>query len=306
MQETIINKQISKETIVKTAEYLKGIKEEYLKIFNDEERKNANLPYNEQDYKYKTGRITFNFNITEKNGKSITKSDYDWFLENIKDTKEIQSTKIELIIGFYTKQDGSKINNIYNQIAIFVYFRENDVDIHVKTENNDDKTNTIFSEILDILNNNKNRYDKTIKYRKFKIQSFCISIGIALSYILYILLKLKIININIDEMLSNKYFLIIGQWIIAIVLGNLLSYWYIYNIYKPLLPKVKYKGYDRSAGKSVYKDDIEEFKQHCEIHIGKYHDAEKRRNKIEKISKVTKIIVLTQILISTILFFIIK
>ena len=306
MQETIINKQISKESIIKTASYLNELKEEYLKLFNEDERKNANLPYNEQDYKYKTGKATFNFNITEKNGKSITKSEYDWFVENMKNTKEIQSTKIELIISFFTKADRTKINNILNQIAIFVYFRENDVDVHVKTTNQDEHTDNIFSNIIDILNNNKDSYDKTIKYRKFKIQSFCISIGIIISYILFILLKLKIINIDIDEMLVNKYFLILGQWIVAIAFGNLLSYWFIYNIYKPLLPKAKYKGYDVSARKSVYKDDIDEFKQHCEIHIGKYYDAEKRRNKIEKISKVTRVVVLIQVVISIILFFIIK
>ena len=92
MQETIVNKQISKETIVKTADYLKSLKNEYLKLFNEDESKNANPPYNEQDYTYKTGRITFNFNITEKNGKSVTKSDYDWFIENYKSDQKHHHT----------------------------------------------------------------------------------------------------------------------------------------------------------------------------------------------------------------------
>lgn len=97
-------------------------------------------------------------------------------------------------------------------------------------------------------------------------------------------------NADIQELLSNKYFIIIGQWIVAITLGNLTSYWFIYNLYKSLLPKTRYKGYDASARKSVYKDDIDEYKQHCEIHIGKYFDADKRRLKIENIFKVTRIL----------------
>lgn len=306
MQETIVNKQISKDTIIKTADYLKSLKDEYLKLFNEDESKNANLSYNEQDYTYKTGRITFNFNITEKNGKSVTKSEYDWFVENMQNTKSIQSVKLELIIGFYSKGEGSKTNNIFNQISIFVYFRENDVDINVRTTNQDNQVDTLFNNIVDILNNNKDRYDKTIKFRKLKIQSFCISIGIVISYILFVLLKFRVINVDIQELLSNKYFVIIGQWIIAITLGNLTSYWFIYNLYKPLLPKTRYKGYDTSARKSVYMDDIDEYKQHCEIHIGKYFDADKRRLKIENIFKVTRIVILVQVLVSVILFLVLR
>lgn len=224
----------------------------------------------------------------------------------MQNTKNIQSAKVELIIGFYSKGEGSKTNNIFNQISIFVYFRENDVDINVRTTNQDNQVDTLFNNIVDILNNSKDRYDKTIKFRKLKIQCFCISIGIVISYILFVLLKFRVINVDIQELLSNKYFVIIGQWIIAITLGNLTSYWFIYNLYKPLLPKTRYKGYDAFARKSVYMDDIDEYKQHCEIHIGKYFDADKRRLKIESIFKVTRVILLVQVLVSVILFLILK
>ena len=78
------------------------------------------------------------------------------------------------------------------------------------------------------------------------------------------------------------------------------------SIYKPLLPESKYAGYNSSTYRSVYKDDVDDFVEHSEIHFGKYWDAEKRRNKIEKIYKITSKIVLVQLAISVALFFILK
>ena len=78
------------------------------------------------------------------------------------------------------------------------------------------------------------------------------------------------------------------------------------SIYKPLLPQAKYAGYNSSTYKSKYIDDVDDYIEHSEVHFGKFWDAEKRRTKIEKIYKVTKIILLVQLVISVILFLILK
>lgn len=44
--------------------------------------------------------------------------------------------------------------------------------------------------------------------------------------------------------------------------------------------------------------------EHSEVHFGKFWDAEKRRKKIEDIYKVTRIILLVQLVISVALFFV--
>ena len=62
--------------------------------------------------------------------------------------------------------------------------------------------------------------------------------------------------------------------------------------------------YDYSSSKSIYKDDIDEYVKHSEIHIGQFWDAAQRRNKIEKIYKITNKIILVQLLISIVLFFV--
>ena len=111
---------------------------------------------------------------------------------------------------------------------------------------------------------------------------------------------------EIATYLTNKYVIVFGQWFASILLGNVFSYWYMLSIYRPLIPDAKYAGYNSSTYKSVYKDDIDDYLQHSEVHFGKFWDAENRRNKIEKIYKVTRIIILVQLVISAILFLILK
>lgn len=56
----------------------------------------------------------------------------------------------------------------------------------------------------------------------------------------------------------------------------------------------------------MYVDDIEDFTSHNEVQIGKFTDNGKNRELIEKIYKITNKIVLIQLVISILLFFIIK
>lgn len=183
-----------------------------------------------------------------------------------------------------------------------------DVIVNVDATNQESEARNVYSTVMNTLEDNPDRYDKTIKFRKIRMQSFTISIGIILSYILYIVLMMNKEKISpyMAEYLNNKNVLVFGQWFVAILLGNIASFWYILSVYRPLLPESKYAGYNSSTYKSVYKDDITDYLEHSEVHIGKFWDAEKRRTKIEKIYKITGKIVLAQLLISVILFFVLK
>ena len=78
------------------------------------------------------------------------------------------------------------------------------------------------------------------------------------------------------------------------------------GLYRNILPKTKYSHYSKSSHKFVYVDDIEDFTSHNEVQIGKFTDNGKNRELIEKIYKITNKIVLIQLVISILLFFIIK
>lgn len=308
MNNKVVNKQIPLETIIKVADYLEDYKDKYSKKFELEENKNKNIPYGGKQWEYENGNTTIKYTIEFKNGKNITESDYNWFIGNLNQTSIIKSISIDFYLSYYTKTPSSSTNDIYNKVSVSLYFREFDATIDIDTTNQESEAHNVYSEIMNILEDNEDRFNKTIKSRKLRIQSFCISVGIVLSYILFIILKINASKLSpfIAEYLNNKYVLVFGQWFVAILMGNIFSYWYMLSIYKPLLPDTKYAGYNSSTYKSVYKDDVDDYTEHSEIQFGKYWDAKKRRTKIEKIYKVTKWIVLTQLLISVIMFFIIK
>ncbi len=116
--------------------------------------------------------------------------------------------------------------------------------IDIDTNNQENGAHNLYAETMNILEDNEDRYNKTMKHRKIRTQCFTISIGIILSYILYIILKINQNNMPevLTQYMSNKYLLIFGQWFVAILLGNIFSYWYIVSIYKPLLPDTQYAG----------------------------------------------------------------
>ena len=294
MNNKVVNKQIPLETIVKVANHLEDYKENYDRKFELEQNKNKNIPYGEKQWEYENGNTTINYTIEFKNGKNIKESDYNWFVGNLNQPSTIKSISIDLYVSFYTKSQNNTINDIYNKINVSLYFREFDVTIDVDTTNQENEAH--------------NLYNKTMKHRKIRTQCFTISVGIILSYILYVIIKLNMSKLSpfITEYLNNKNILVFGQWFIAILLGNVFSYWYILSVYRPLLPDTKYAGYNYSTGRGNYTDDVDDYIEHSEVHFGKYWDAEKRRNKIEKIYKVTRIIILVQLVISAILFLILK
>lgn len=315
MSNKILNKQIPLKSIIDVANYLENYKDEYLRKFQIDENKNKNIPYGEKVWEYENGNAEIRYTVEFHNGKSITETDYNWFIGNINEPRIIKSIRIDLSVSFFSNNNKNSNSNDYNRISAYVDFQDcgmnlkySDASVSVETTNKESEAHNIYSELMNILENNEDRYNKTLKFRKIRIQCFTISIGIVLSYILFVILKINSNNLTneINNLLNNKLVLVFGQWFVAILLGNLLSYWYILSIYRPLLPETKYAGYNSSTGSSRYTADIDDYIEHSEVHFGKFWDAEKRRNKIEKIYKVTSKVILVQFLISVLLFFILK
>ena len=315
MNNKIVNKQIPIEKIVDIANYFEDYKEKYDKLFEEDREKNKNLPFIERRPEYDNVSAEIKYTIAFHNGQTIKEKDFNWFISNLNNTKIIKEIELYLSIRYFSKSDKDNLNSEYNSITASVDFRDagmnlqySDVIINVNTTNQERESNNIYSTIMNTLEDTEDRYNNTIKHRKIRTQCFTISVGIILSYILYIILRINIDKIPpvLAEYLDNKYILVFGQWFIAIVFGNVLSYWYMLMLYKPLLPYAKYAGYNSSTHRSVYRDDISDYLEHSEVHFGKYWDAEKRRKRIEDIYKVTKIILLVQLVISIILFFVMK
>ena len=196
----------------------------------------------------------------------------------------------------------------YMHLYTWVHFREDTTTIRVDGKNMEEQVYRVHSYLRGTIENNDDRYNKTVKNRKLRIQSLCFSIGFVLSYIIYFILianKNKI-PVELSSYLDNKMVIIIGQWFISALVGNILGLPIMLALYRNILPKAKYSHYSKSSHKSVYVDNVEDFVAHNEVQIGKFANNGKNREIIEKIYKITSKIILVQVAISILLFFILK
>lgn len=306
-EEKIVNKIIPIETIIEVANYLEDQKEEYQKIFQKEEQKNAGLKYSEQVYEYKGDNPKVQYTIKFRDGREITEADYNWFVGMLNNLNAIEQITFYSTIS-YSSNARTRANYEYMHLYTWVHFREDTTTIRVDGKNMEEQVYRVHSYIRGTIENNDDRYNKTIRSRKLRIQSLCFSIGFILSYIIYFILlanKTKL-PIEIVNYMNNKFVLIFGQWFVSAIVGNILGLPIMLALYRNILPKAKYSHYSRSSHKSVYVDNLEDYTAHNEVQIGKFANNGKNRATIEKIYKITSKIVLVQLAISVLLFFILK
>lgn len=240
MENKVVNKQIPIKSIIDVANYLDDYKNRYDNVFEKEEMQNKNLDYADKNYEHENGSTELRYTVRLVNGKEMTETDYNWFISMLNDLRAIEEIRLNLRISYYGKQGNERHNSVYNQISASVEFRDaqhelnySDAHVNVQTTNQESEAHNIYSTIMNTLENNEDRFNKTIKHRKIRMQSLCISVGIVLSYILFVILKINQGNLPtfLAEYLGNKYVIVFGQWFAAILLGNVFAYCGIYYLY---------------------------------------------------------------------------
>lgn len=305
-EEKIVNKIIPIETIIEIANFLEKQCEEYQKLFEKDEQKNEGLKYNEKVYDYKGQNPKVQYRIIFKDGKDIKQEGYNWFISMINNLDSIKEIDIYSDI-YYSSNSKVREHYEYMRLNIDVLFKEDMVKLQVYGSNTEEQINKVHSYLKGIIENNDDRYNKTVKHKQLRIQSLCLTIGIILSYIIYFILMANknALPEELGSLLNNKIIIIIGQWLISAVVGNILGLPIMILLYKNIIPRTKTR-YSKSAHKLVYIDDIEDYISHDEVQIGTFSNNGKYRETIEKIYKITSKVVLVQVIISIILFFILK
>lgn len=305
-EEKIVNKIIPIETIIEIANFLEKQCEEYQKLFEKDEQKNEGLKYNEKVYDYKGQNPKVQYRIIFKDGKDIKQEGYNWFISMINNLDSIKEIDIYSDI-YYSSNSKVREHYEYMRLNIDVLFKEDMVKLQVYGSNTEEQINKVHSYLKGIIENNDDRYNKTVKHKQLRIQSLCLTIGIILSYIIYFILMANknAFPEELENLLNNKTIIILGQWLISAVVGNILGLPIMILLYKNIIPRTKTR-YSKSAHKLVYIDDIEDYISHDEVQIGTFSNNGKYRETIEKIYKITSKVVLVQVIISIILFFILK
>lgn len=306
-EEKITNKIIPLKTIIDVANYLEDQKEEYQRLYERDKQKNEGLKISEQVYDYKGDKPKVQYTIKFKDGREITEEGYNWFMGMLNNISSIEKITIYFSI-YYSTNTENKESYEYKHLYTWIHFYEDSTSIRVDGKGIEEQVYRVHSYIKGIIENNDDRYNKTVKNRKFRMQSLCFSIGFILSYIIYFILRINIDKIPIEfaNYLQNKFVIIFGQWLISAIIGNIFGLPIMLALYRNILPKAKYSHYSKSSHKSVYIDNIEDYISHNEVQIGKFTNNGKNREMIEKIYKITSKIVLGQIVISILLFLILK
>ena len=304
-EETIVNKIVSIDTILDIAKYLEEKKAEYEKLFADEEIKNQGIPLNARKYQYKQMTAPkLEYEITLIDNSSLKQANYNWFISNLENANLIKKISISYAISYEDNMEST--NRIFRNIHAYIVFNCDSIHLSVQGKELEEETYNLHTTIRNMIDNCEDRDNKTVKNRNFRVQGFCLSIGFVLSYILYLVLicmKSKMPEI-LNTLISNKYVIVFGQWFVAAILGNMFGIGIMSKLYRNILPKAKYSHYDKSSHKSVYMDNIEDYVSHDEVQINVFANNGKNRRRIEKIYKVTSKIVLIQILLSIIFFFV--
>lgn len=306
-EEKVVNKIIPIDTIVELANYLEDQKEEYRRLFENDKNNNINLKYSEQVYQYKGDTPKIEYTIRFKDGKEVTEPDYNWFISMLNNLSVIEKITLYYYVGYSSNYE-NKGNYEYMHIYTWLHFWEDSTTIRVEGKNMEEQVYRLHSYLRGILENTDDRYNNTVKKRKLRIQSFCFSIGFILSYIIYFVLlanKAKIPQ-ELANYMNNKYVIIFGQWFLSAVIGNIFGLPIMMILYRNILPKAKYSHYSKSSQKSIYVDNIEDYISHNEVQIGKFANNGKNRVLIEKIYKITSKIVLVQLVLSVLYFFVLK
>ena len=302
-EEKIVNKIVPIETIIEIANYLENQKEEYARLFEQDKQKNQDLLFSEQRWEYKGDNEKVQYTIRFKDGREVTEQGYQWFLGMLNNLSEVKEITIYSDI-YYSSNYRNQKNYEYMHLNTWLHFYEDIITLRVDGKNMEEQVHRVHSYLRGAIENNEDRYNKTVKNRKARVQAFCFSIGIILSYLVYVILLMNKTKLPeyIVTYLDNKFVVILGQWFVAGLLGNILGFPIMTTMYKNIVPKTKYSHYSRQSHKSVYVDNIEDFTSHNEVQIGDFANNGKNRANIERIFKITSKIILVQFVISLLLF----
>ncbi len=304
----VTNKIITIDTIKKFANYLQDIYRKYDKLIINDKEKNELLDYKERNYEYYGSAPKLEYTIETLDGKSITQTEYGWFENFIEDPKIIKFIQIQLRIYFSTQMGNDMFESLSKHLTIRGDFYEDRINIYVDGKELESEVHTIYSDLRSILEDSENRFDKTIKRRSIRMQSFYFSIGMIFSYIAVFIMLLNIDKMpeQIIPLINNKYVIVGVHTAISIIIGNIFGSLIMNKLYENIIPERKYSHYNQSSGKMVYVDNIADYTEKNEIQIGKFYNSLERRKKIEKIYRISRLVVLCQIAVYGLYVLIIK
>ena len=237
-----------------------------------------------------TFKCSFNF----YDDTSITVDNYNSFIVTFNNRiRDIKDMWIRYAYSYCIK-NGYDQNYITHHINMNIYEHKMDIDVSINSADN--RMESIYQLIKDKILTAPERYDRVVRKRTSIKNKIGFAIGVIPSLII---LSLLAIVPTIREIYGMTFVLYpICVVVLAYMIGGILFGTKLDRLYSTIVPEKKYAGYDRSAGKSIYTDDIEKYVDTSEIIIGKnVGNIEKRKEILELESKYSSFIPIEIIII---------
>lgn len=301
--------KLSAKDVMRFAKFLTGYEEEWKAKEQNEKQTLEHAPNNTKKA-YEFLKANVEYTIEYYDGKYKTEKDYSWFKTEISNPKVIKDINIQFRLSYRDEKNDEG----YKSVSADVDFHTDDYGYNssakylVDSTNMEAEADTLYGKIDSVFRNNPTRYDSIIKRRSIITLAISTAIGIILSYIIYLIIRVGLGNSDgfFNTLINNKNIIVFGQWVVAILAGNACVSWFINALYKPMLPRKKYIGYSAKSRKTIYKDEVDEYIEDSEVQLGKYYDLRKKRELLKKMFKISLIAIAVQLVISIILFLVLK
>lgn len=242
-----------------------------------EEMQNRMLEYSYQRWTFKDTGSGLTFDVNFYDDTNIKFDNYNNFLTVFNSRlPEIKSIWVYFHINYSVSSNEHK-SKWYNQrINLFIY--ETKLDVEVSLSSEDKKIDDVYEMIKNKILNAPIKYDTVIK-KKSTINTI---VGLAIGFIPALIITTLLLFVpTLRNIFAVSYILYpICCIVLAFFIGSMIGSAKLEYLYKSIIPKQKYVGYDSTNHKSIYKDDIDKYIQTSEILIGKNVDNLKCREEI--------------------------
>lgn len=285
---TFGNKIITEETLKEIVDKINEKYESLLNLSKSEMARNSTLPYDQQNYSFKSSSSMLTFIVEYSDNNSVTVNNYLHFMSILQSRiKDIKRINISLYLSYTKRNIGER--EIYVNHSIRIEFGENRSQMGYKVDYQDNIIDDLVSFIKNKVNESPVRYDDTIK-KKRKIaetvnfaKGFIVAFPLSLILVIFVPMLIKV--------LSESYVLYpIGLLVFSMGFGGIIFSSKMTDLYSNLIPRMEYVKYDPNKG-SIYKEDVDAYISQCEVLIGKnMHNLEKRTKIQEEYNKYKRFI----------------
>lgn len=289
----VANKIISDTDLAEIFQKMNDEMKENIEISKQEEIQNEKYEREYQHWTAKNFSGTFKCTFNFYDDTNITVDNYEAFI-TLFDSR-LHEVK-DMYVGYhysYWIQNGTDQKLISQSINMNIYEYKMDIDVNLSSE--DKKMDDVYELIKSKILNAPERYDRIIKNKT----TISYKVGFALGVIPSIIICTLLVFVPmIRELYGMTYVLYpIATIIFGFMIGTFLFTGSLDRLYSTLVPSKKYAGWDSSSGKSVYIDDIEDYKSKSEIIIGKNINNIKNRKAITELEEKYSKYIPTELLV---------